>query len=182
MLHGMLLAVFVLLACGCGNLYQALADDLTLEPVTIEDPSIRLDGLWYSIGQDGRYYAFSFLYRSGHICYIGSRFYTLEFDEELANILESDEHKTFARNNQLSTGVFNVDGSTIRIEKWYPSSGGPNKAYVQEGCIVNDTLIVINEFYRMKKGKKKNAKELDIRYYFKEYSPKPDSFNIFTPM
>ena len=64
-------------------------------------------------------------------------------------------------------GLFQIEVSIIKIEKWVPSSGGPTKAYLREGEILNDTT-----FYLMHREKKEI-------YHFKQYSPKPDSTNKY---
>jgi hypothetical protein len=82
-------------------------------------------------------------------------------------------------NSKFNWGVFQVNGANIKFERWYPSSGGPLKAYISSGEILNDTTFLITESYRMQKGNKTELKDRNETYYFREFSPKSDSTNKF---
>ncbi len=77
-------------------------------------------------------------------------------------------------------GVFQIDGTQIKYEKWVASEG-PFSAFTYEGVILNDTTFVINKGYRMMDIDKKAPTEVNWEYHFKEFSPKPDSTNRFIP-
>ncbi len=84
--------------------------------------------------------------------------------------------------NKASWGVFNIEGNTIKFEKWYFYGGRHYGAFISEGKILNDTTFHLTEFYRLtRKGKKKECRELDETYYFKQFSPKSDSTNVYVP-
>lgn len=76
---------------------------------------------------------------------------------------------------KIDWGLYDIIQDTIRFEKWYPSSGGPLRAYVREGVILNDTSFHIDKSYRMIDGERKEVRERDELYQFYQYSPKPDS-------
>ena len=80
------------------------------------------------------------------------------------------------KDNKLYLGLFNIDTDIIKIEKWYPSSGGGMPVYLHSGEILNDTTFVITQSIRPKTGEQKELNEV---YHFKEFSPKPDSTNTF---
>lgn len=88
--------------------------------------------------------------------------------------------KSFAKDIKYYWGRLIVEGSTIKFERWYPSSGGPLRVGVREGTILNDTTFHITESYRLQDGEKQDVKERDETYHFKALSPKPDSTNEFT--
>ncbi|MBW7845753.1 MAG: hypothetical protein H3C45_08955, partial [Bacteroidia bacterium] len=88
--------------------------------------------------------------------------------------INSDSYKKYKSN----WGVFKIEGNFIQFERWYPSDP-PLKAYVRAGTIINDTTFLITESYRMQDGKKTEVKTRNETYYFKQFSPKPDSTNTF---
>ncbi len=75
-------------------------------------------------------------------------------------------------------GLFNIDGSNILFERWYPSEP-PLKVLTREGEILNDSTSVINNFYKVENGSKIFLEELNEIYHFKGFSPKPNSANVF---
>lgn len=77
---------------------------------------------------------------------------------------------------KLYWGLFNINTTIIRIEKWYPSSGSGMPVYLHEGEIINDTTFRITRSVRQKTGEEKELNEI---YHFKEFFPKPDSTNSF---
>jgi hypothetical protein len=80
---------------------------------------------------------------------------------------------------QVMWGVFLIENNSIRFEHWYPSSGGPLKAYVRSGTILNDTTFQITKSYRNKNGEKAEVTSRNEVYHFKQFSPKPDSTNKY---
>jgi hypothetical protein len=150
-----------------------LADDeLTLEKRPYVGNQLRIDGYYYLLDDYG-INATYFFYQNGIIIHRGGW---------ISNNLEELEHNfetinwNEIKDNKLKWGVFQVDGNEILFERWYPSSGGPTPAYIRSGEILNDTTFLITKSVRPKTGEEKELNEV---YHFREFSPKPDSTNIF---
>ncbi len=81
------------------------------------------------------------------------------------------------KENIESWGVFMVDGFNIVRESIEAIGWTHRISFLYYGEILNDTTI---QFYT-KKETYSNAKEQKYErlYYFKEFSPKPDSTNVF---
>ncbi len=81
------------------------------------------------------------------------------------------------KDSKTRWGVFIIEGAIIKIESWTPSE--IKLAYVYEGIILNDTTFHIKESYRIRKGNKTDVRIKDVIYHYKQFSPKPDSTNVF---
>ena len=132
--------------------------------------------LQYPLQSGGYRYDIYFFYSNGIILYGES-----PSDSSLPQI--QTEYKSGAyyqrvKNIKYYWGVYKVEGTNIKFERWYPSER-PYRAYVREGKILNDTTFQITESYRMKEGQKTEAASENETYYFKHFLPKPDSTNTF---
>lgn len=143
-------------------------DVLTLKRQNYYGNELLLDGIYYTEETtfDGIIYSRYALYRNGIIRYLGS-------PQNVGSI------QFLNGNSKTHWGVFQIDGNEIKFEKWYPSSGGPLKAFIRSGIIVNDTTFHIKKSYRMRNGEKTEIMELDEIYHYLPFSPKPDSTNSF---
>lgn len=152
---------------------EILEDDtLTLIKKKYTENQIRTDG-YYSC-KFGNIYRIYFLYRDCTIFSGGDVFeYNLQYQEQKYIDGSFFESK---KNNKLYWGIYNIESSNIKLEKWYPSSGGGMPVYLHTGTILNDTTFVITKSVRTKTGEEK---ELNETYHFKQFSPKPDSTNTF---
>lgn len=109
--------------------------------------------------------------------------------EDLLAKEESFENGSFyqhIKENKRSWGLFNIEGNTFKFEQYYPSSGSFTggtglRAFIRQGTILNDTIFHITESYRMVDGVKTEHNTKNEMYYFKEFSPKPDSTNCYVP-
>ncbi len=123
---------------------------------------IRLDGFYYTEYYKD-HFKIVFLYSNGiFIDYSAGYNYN--------DILNSNNLRfilNYKKTPMYMYGLFQINDSIIKIEKWLPSSGGPTKAYLREGKILNDTT-----FYLMHREKKEI-------FRFKQFSTKPDSTNRF---
>ena len=150
-----------------------LADDeLTLEKRPYTGNQLRIDGYYYSKFRD--IYVIYFFYRNG-VLFSGGHV----FESELKKYEQKYQDGSFwddKKDNKLYWGLYNIDSNDIMIEKWYPSSGGGMPVYLHSGEILNDTTFLITKSVRPKTGEEKELNEV---YHFREFSPKPDSTNIF---
>jgi len=166
----------VMPSCKKIDLFQD--DELSLSRQDYTGNQLRIDGYYYFNYTNSSidYIDVYFLYRNGIILYGFSG-----LSSELPDLEESYKDGTFynqAKSIKFLWGIHQIEGSSIKFERWYPSEK-PYKAYVREGEIINDTIFTITESYRMKNGKKSEVESKNEVYHFREFSPKPDSTNSF---
>lgn len=169
-----LTSIFLSLFSCCKSLIPP-DDELTLIRQDYHGNKLRIDGYYYHLNytKEMDYYDIYFFYSNGVILYIG----TLS-ESKITNI---DEYISRTEHNyktgKTGLGVYIIQDSLIKFEKWYPSSAfEPTPTYIREGKILNDTTFHITKTYR---GNGTELKEADEIYNFKKYSPKPDSTNVF---
>jgi len=134
----------------------------------MDEPSL-MDGILYGEGSIGMCY---FFYENGIVLYLGGRGNSLEgMDEYVIRAMGSQNYK----NIKFLWGVFVAEDSIIKIDSWFPGPK-PYKAYVMEGIVLNDTTFQITKSYRSNGSE---LREKDEIYYFREFSPKPDSTNKY---
>jgi len=154
-------------------------DKLNISKKQFSGNQLKISGYYY-YAKDSVIYSSYFFYNDGTILYGGG-------GGEWGNTTDNLEKNYFTnkawlqsnKDRKLSWGVFQIEGSNIKFQKWYPSSGGPLKAYVREGEIINDTTFVINKLYRLKNSEISELKKENETYHFKRFTPKPDSANSF---
>jgi len=161
----------------CYVLYKPIEDKLTLTKQVYSGCQLRIDGYYY-YSADNKLYDTYFLYRDGLIINGGGSSSLTPF-ESFEKEFSSSYTNEYLSNSKYAWGLFNIQGDSILIERWYPSSGGPLPVYMRMGKVLNDTTFVITESYRMKKGKKTEVDSESETYHFRQFSPKPDSTNIF---
>jgi hypothetical protein len=161
------LIILLLNVLSCEKINES-DDVLTLQKQNYFGSDLLLNGIYFTVKEnfEGSYYQRYALYRNGII-------------RDLGAAIEIDSPDILTGNSKADWGVFQIYSNEIKFEKWYPSSGGPLKAYIRAGNILNDTTFVITESYRMHKGKKTEEKVRNETYHFRQFSPKPDSTNSF---
>ena len=149
-------------------------DELSIKRMPYTGDTIRIDGYYY-ITLDN-YLTVYFLYRDGTILY-GSTFPESELNEHEKEY-NTSEWQSIVKQAKDYWGVLKIENNTIQFERWYPSDP-PLKSYVRAGTILNDTTFIITESYRMQDSKKTEVDSKNETYYFKQFTPKPDSTNSF---
>lgn len=153
-------------------------NELTIPLQTYSGDEIKTNGYYYKIYQENSgdtTYEIYFLYRNGVVLHGG-----YSSPSEIAEDELSFANGTYYSNAQSRTnwGRFEVHGNQIRIEKWFPSSGGPAPVYMLSGSILNDTLFHLT---RSRKSHDDFAERtIDYYYQFKAFSDKPDSTNDYS--
>lgn len=93
-----------------------------------------------------------------------------------------DKSRKFLK-SRSSWGVFSVNDFRIIIQRWQEASaGGAHPTRTIEGTILNDTTIHFHNLigaHPNNKRSKKKIKAIDETYHFRQFSPKPDSTNVF---
>ena len=151
-------------------------DVLSIKKVPYTSFELRTDGYYYQNFGSNTIHDISFFYNDGVILNIGGGEQTFTEAEEYikSQFINNQSYK----NSKIGWGVFIIKSNKIFFERWYPSQK-PYKAYVREGLILNDTTFIITEFYRIHGGQKTGVESRNETYYFKQFSPKPDSINTF---
>ncbi|MGB7568395.1 MAG: hypothetical protein WBM07_11070 [Chitinivibrionales bacterium] len=150
-------------------------DSLTLSKRPYTGNELRTDGFYYQLDPDGNLNVF-FLFRNGILLYGGSI-----PENDLPQQEESYSNGSYyqsASQYKICWGVFQIDSNRIQYESWNPSSGGPLPAYKSSGNILNDTTFEITNSERVNGTEQTSG---DWIYYFKQFSPKPDSVTQFIP-
>ncbi len=173
-----LLTLFLSIAmpsCRKTGLFQD--DELSLSRQDYTGNQLKVDGYYsFNYTNEEDYVSIYFFYKNGVILSGGSG-----LQRELPEKEEGFRNGTFdnkANSIKFLWGVYQIEGSNIKFERWYPSEK-PYRAYVNEGEILNDTTFRITQSYRTKNGKKTEVSEENETYHFKAFSPKPDSTNAF---
>jgi hypothetical protein len=146
-----------LLGCDC--------EELTLQRENYMGNELRIDGFYATklYRYDPFITSIYVLYNNGVLFEPGG----IEGDnsEDLLDFMSSLKDRDFnsGYGDRTFWGIFIIDGNNILIEKWFPSAScAPEQL---KGEITSDTSFILEN----------NNEE----YIFYEYSPKPDSTNIF---
>ncbi len=147
-------------------------EKLTLQRKNYTGNELRTDGYYYT--QFGDIYKIYFFYSNG-ILFSGGDVYKNNISE-YEQRYKDGSFGLSKKNNKLYWGLFQIKDNKVKVEKWYPSSGGGMPAYLHSGEILNDTTFVITKSVHPKTGKEKELNEV---YHFKQFDNKPDSTNNF---
>lgn len=162
----LVILVFVVSACDLQPPWQY--DELTFEKTPYPGEHLRTDGYWYSpySSTDGdTLYDIHFFYRNGIVRYGGAGPSLSELETDA---LENGEPP------RSWWGLFTISGDQIEFERWYP--GEYETAYIRSGRILSDTTFIITESRRSRGG---DIQEKNEYYYFRAFTPKPDSTNRY---
>jgi hypothetical protein len=154
---------------------DSMKDSLSIIKTDYLGNDLRIDGYYYQL-LEGNIYGITFFYRNGVVLRCGGSKKDFQDAEEFitTNFINNDSFK----NIKGGWGLYIIENSKLTFEYWFLSHT-PFTSQTRIGTIVNDSVFVINEHYLMKDGKKAKFYEINEPYYFREFSPKPDSTNIF---
>ena len=167
----MLLIVFLCSIFSCVILKD---DPLSLDREANSGTDIRLDGYWWQKLKLAHepHVGIYFFYKDG-VFLQGGAISIAELDEY---DFSSDEFRKASLRSKTGWGVFQTSQSTIQIETWLASSGGRLKTGIKTGEIINNEMFVIYSSLNNYSGETSARNDT---FYFKEFSPKPDSTNTF---
>jgi hypothetical protein len=137
---------------------------------------LKIDGYYYSIYRGAINVVYVF-FQNGVIQTFGVSDYGMDFSKVERDFTDPQVMATM-QNNKYWWGDFAIDTNSIKIEHWQPSNGA-FPVYTNEGTILNDTTFTLTTLYRLVNGQQKYVTAINEIYYFKKYSPKPDSTNNF---
>ena len=155
----LIITALILLTHSCKD------EELTLQRVPYTGNEVRTDGYYYSYYANNssppeEFIVVFFLYRNGVI--LSARSYEkTDFDILEKTMLNRYES---LQNEKIGWGVFIVQNNKIEYEQWSTSVGGGLPIFRNFYDIENNTTL------------KSFAGKI---YYFRQFSPKPDSTNNF---
>lgn len=157
-------------------------EPLLLKKENFSNNNLKLNGYYYSL-ENQKFNAF-FIYNNG-VYYGGNWEGNINFDSKNLVNLDAEIKKIYLIKDKnpvrFSWGVFNINNSIIKIERWLSGTGGAYPTQMLIGEIKNDTTIhfhtQIGNEWNKNSGKK--TTEISRNYYFRPFSPKPDSTNTF---
>jgi hypothetical protein len=143
-------------------------EKLTLPRKDYTGNELKTNGYYYIFYSNRNHAAVFFLYKNGIILLEGG------YSQNLNDIEKEIPKGNFKSKDHW--GVFIVNGNIIQYENWIGSTGIRVCISKFTGYIVNDTTIHFTEIYN---SEFKRTRYIDEVWHFKEYSPKPDSTNIY---
>ncbi|MBQ3710679.1 MAG: hypothetical protein II887_08245 [Bacteroidales bacterium] len=169
--------IIMVLSC-CTKTHSTKDDFFTIQKTPYIGDKLRIDGFFYQKWDNGaKYLNITFFYKNGVVFQGNSAGHMSDLVEQAQQTLLNHDQK---KNIKSFWGLFQVDDNKIIYERWEGSQLG-YLVYREEGVIINDTTFVMTEISRVNQGVKTEIKPIERMYYFKEFSPKPDSTNVFIP-
>jgi len=146
-------------------------EKLTLQRMDYDGNELRPDGYYYYFTKNNNTVVY-FLYKNGIILCAHS------YSSQDLNIVEEEMVKIYPeiRKQKDGWGVFLINNNKIEYEIWNASTGSCLPTIKRIGFIENDTTFRITETYYSDSKKTDNN---EIVYHFKQFSPKPDSTNVY---
>lgn len=162
----MVLILFFFLFSGCKEGFED--DRFTIDKNPFNGIELRIDGYYYTGNGDNT--TVIVLFQNGVILYAGSGRNLDGFEE----LFRGNDFVSGLKDNPFSWGLYEIKNDTISFEK-YASYGSP-KLYVYKTSALIEKDTTFHVFLRSRSDGTEKEK-LDYSYYFKQFSPKPDSTN-----
>ena len=170
--------ISLVVSCCSKLLFPSKDDYLTIQKTPYFGDELRTDGFFYQKEGNGTKYAkITFFYNNGVVFQGHGAGDMSELIEYVHKILS---YHDITKDKKGFWGLFLIENNKIVYERWQGSQLG-YLVYREEGNIINDTTFIMTEMSRMNQGEKTETKQIERTYYFHQFSPKPDSTNIFIP-
>lgn len=167
-----IILIVVLFSFSCKDWFED--EDFSLTREEYSGDEIKIDGYYYYYyTQDPGLASITIFYRNGVVIDgIGDRSTLLEIENSFSN------GKFYQGVSTIKDvwGIYRVENNQIMIERIVAMGGFNRIAYTDYGEILNDTTI---HFYKHKESYKNIFKNMNDTLHFKQFSPKPDSTNVF---
>ena len=131
---------------------------------------LKMNGYYYQVTSNNEIYSPLVMYGNGVLLTLGGVRNSLEEMDKY--IRKNYIQDAWYKKNKYVWGVFFIEDNTIRINEL--SQDYPHRGFTQEGVILNDTTFKITKF-----SSNSGIREKDDVYHFREFSPKPDSTNVY---
>jgi hypothetical protein len=161
----------------CSKIFKCKDDELTIPRTENNTNKLKLDGYYYNI------YSFDTSSAEVYLLYQNGIFFNA-VSKDLADIKNNTIDlylPDLAYQYKGFWGTYKIDSNNIEIEYWLPQANHCVKLSYNKGEILNDTtfkITYVRTSYRGEVGYEKNVNDI---FYFKQYSPKPDSTISFIP-
>ena len=157
----------------CEKIYPD--DKLSLTKTEYTGQQLKIDGYYYTINKFSNKASVYVFFNNGVLLNVGGGF-DLTKSNDIENALSSFAFISKLKQDKTAWGLFIVKSDIIEFEHWYHSGGSQKIVYLKSGIIINDTSFQITSSKRTDGSELRAKNEI---YYFKEFSPKPDSTNAF---
>lgn len=171
-----LMAVFLLSGCEKSGLCED--DELSLERIDYYGSQMRIDGYYFGDVNPNSTMPFANIY----YFYENGVFFTSEaadLDQAESGAIVVDVENTFGKKIKAAWGVFQVNGSQIKIEHWRSRTNGCETTIYESGNILNDTTFVLIHREHRTNGKVQKVEDINSVFKFRPLPEKPDSSNSF---
>ena len=165
---------FVLILFSSASCEKELKE-LSMDKIPYTGDELRIDGYYYSNQVYTDYIGIAVFYRDGACMNVFSRIKsqdTLAFIEN--EILLNEDLMSKFWNTPNHIGVFQINAESIEFETW--EAGRDIITFSNYGEILNDTTFLIKKEINNESNK---SETLNLKYCFRQFSPKPDSTNNF---
>lgn len=164
---------------GCKDWF--VDEDFTLEKRPYTGAEIKTNGYYYSYESkkgiyDNNGISVLVFYKDGISINFGTRGDNVEVENDVFKV-----NPLWLKNNKSVWGIFNIDNDTIRIENLRGIGRVRGYMYTEIGVIKNDTTICIIREQSSTGEAGTVPYIMNQTYHFKQFSPKPDSTNVFIP-
>ncbi|MCA1763810.1 MAG: hypothetical protein ABR574_11405 [Cryomorphaceae bacterium] len=170
--------IAMLLMSSCEKSGLCEDDELSLEREDYNGSTLNLDGYYYGdVSQNSTppLVTVYYLYHNGV-------FYTSDASDlneaESGNIVVDVENE-LGKQIKSAWGVFQVEGSTIEIDRWQASTTGCETTIYEKGEILNDSTFVLTRREFRDDGKVTTVQDINATFKFVPLPEKPDSTNSF---
>ena len=166
-----IILIVVLFSFSCKEWFED--EDFSLTREEYSGDEIRTDGYYYYYyNQNSSLTFITIFYRNGIVIDNIGGGTLLEIEQSLSN----GELYQNATKIKDVWGIYRVEDNRIMIETIVAMGGFSRIAYTDYGKILNDTTI---HFYKHKESYKNVFENMNDTLHFKQFSPKPDSTNVF---
>lgn len=165
-----IIIALALITTGCKDLVND--DSFSLKKESYNGNEIRTNGYYCIYNSRFKVNAITIFYRNGIVHNQFSASSLSIFEEELRNGTYNDQNNNFKQ----CWGLFSIKVDEIKIENIIGMGGLSSIAYIDYGKILNDTTI---HFYKHKESYSNYSEVMDDTLHFKQFTPKPDSINVF---
>lgn len=157
------------MSSNCEKIIQDMPFALKRQPYV--ENNLRIDGYYYQKYGDPERLTIYFFFSDGILLHAGDG-YTIDIEESFKDGSLYEKLKK----NKYCWGLFCIDDKNIQIERYYNTDDLSTKSFIRSGEILNDTTFSITKVIRSDGESERSVNET---YHFKQFSPKPDSTNIF---
>ena len=152
--------------CCCRKIFPD--EKLTLQRKNYLGNELRIDGYYTYYFSEGKSYG-TFFYKNGIVLNITGK----DGDYSEKRFLD-EELIDHVKGTKSLWSIFDINDDNIIIQGWGSSEGGGLPVITRYGKILDDTTFIITE-----SEVNGRIREISEIYSFHEFSPKPDSTNVY---